>query len=286
MVTIKKMPVDSVNDYISIYATDDNPEKYQFTKIYIDTVKTFNCKNEPSTHATVIELKDSSSLPYAENTPLDNYKIPFNEIICSDDPINDIFFIWVECNEQFNRDEYIGYYYNSNFYFTDGKNYYHTSAFTSAEVVKDSDSSDYNYAKSHADDSYTIKSFKNSHNLYIKSTYSGVTLYYVINDESLSQGGSSIAETAYNAARKLMKPQTAFGVTLSVRDFYNLLLNHIDIETNPYNCKVECSEVNFMLAWQGFNLSKTLQDYNQMIYYWNILHSVKTSSSSNCGCNH
>ena len=286
MVTITKLQVDTISENLVVSANDDNTDKYQFTKIYIDSIKTFNCKNEPSTLATTVELKDSSTEPYAENTPLSNYKIPFNEIICSDVPENDIFFVWVECDEQYNRDEYNGYYYDNNFYITDGKNYYHTVTLNASEVFEDEDASDYNYAKNHSSDVYAVKTFRKGHYIYVKETYGGNTYYFRINDESLATGGVSITETVYNEARAYMAPNTAFGVTLSVKNFYELLLNHIDIESSTDNCKVDCADVNFMLAWQGFNLAKTLQDYNQMIYYWNILHRYGNNSSTvGCGCN-
>lgn len=95
-----------------------------------------------------------------------------------------------------------------------------------------------------------------------------------------------IEESVYNEEdidNSVPIPQV-FGVTLNVQQFYELLLNHISIK-NECECDVDCSEVNFMLAWNGFNLSKTLQEYHQMIYYWKILHSVGSSTKSSCGCN-
>lgn len=79
-------------------------------------------------------------------------------------------------------------------------------------------------------------------------------------------------------------PINLFALTLSVSTFYNILLNHIKINTEDCN-KVGCSDVNFMLAWDGFNLAKTLQDYKKMIYYWKILHTQTTIGSNNsCNC--
>lgn len=183
MVTITKLQVDIANNKLIVSATD-NTETYEFEEICIDTQKTFNCKNEESTKATVIEIKNQEA-----STALTNYEVSLDDIICSEDPKSDVFFVWVKAKE------------------TPG-----------------------------------------------------------VGDAYITAG---------------------FGVTLSVKDFYDLLLNHIDIiSEDSCTCKPDCSEVNFMLAWQGFNLAKSLQDYNQMIYYWNILH--KTGSNSNhsgCGCN-
>lgn len=182
MVTITKLQVDITHDKLIISATN-NTKSYKFTEICIDTEKTFNCKNEESTYATKITLENQEL-----NEDLENYEIPFDSIICSEDPVNNIFFVWVKCIE------------------------------------------------------------------------------YPQSGESYTTSG--------------------FGVTLSVKNFYDLLLNHIDIVSqNDYACNPSCSDVNFMLAWQGFNLAKTLQDYNQMINYWRILHKYNISTSTDCTCN-
>lgn len=78
--------------------------------------------------------------------------------------------------------------------------------------------------------------------------------------------------------------EVGFGVTLSVNTFYDLLLEHIKINSTNC-CKVNCSDVDFMLAWNGFNLAKTLQDYKQMIYYWKILHRQVSENIISCNCN-
>lgn len=183
MVTITKLQVDTIHNKLIVSATN-NTTSYQFEEICIDTQKTFNCKNEESIYATKIKLTD-----YPADTDLENYEIDFNDIICSDDPENDIFFVWIKCKE---------------------------------------------------------------------TPQSG--------DPYITAG---------------------FGVTLSVKHFYSLLLNHIEVVSqNDFNCSPECSDVNFMLAWQGFNLAKVLQDYNQMIMYWNMLHSLdKATIIQGCGCN-
>lgn len=183
MVTITKLQVDIANNKLIVSATD-NTNSYEFKEICIDTQKTFNCKNEESIYATTITIENQEV-----DTPLTNYEIPFSDIICSDNPETDIFFVWVKAKE-----------------------------------------------------------------------------YPASGDPYITAG---------------------FGVTLSVKNFYDLLLNHISIVAdNDCNCNPDCSDVNFMLAWQGFNLSKILQDYNKMIYYWKILHSFGNSTvSTGCGCN-
>lgn len=79
-----------------------------------------------------------------------------------------------------------------------------------------------------------------------------------------------------------------FGVTLHVKTLYNHLLSHISLDNScgcASSCNPDCADVNIMLAWQGFNLAKTLQDYRQMINYWNIIHTTNTTSSYSSGCN-
>lgn len=78
-------------------------------------------------------------------------------------------------------------------------------------------------------------------------------------------------------------PKKLFGVTLSVKTLYQRLLNVINIKDGNC-CNVECSDVNTMLAWQGFNLAKNLGEYKQMIKYWNILHKNTGTDSNQCHC--
>lgn len=76
-----------------------------------------------------------------------------------------------------------------------------------------------------------------------------------------------------------------FVVALSVETFYKLLLNSININScKPCKDSIDCSEVNTMLAWDGFNLAKSTRNYKQMVYYWKIIHNQANNSSSN-GCN-
>ena len=183
MVTITKLQVDIAHNKLIVSATD-NTASYEFKEICIDTQKTFNCKNDESTYATKITIEDVDP-----NTALTNYEISFDDIICSENPESDVFFVWVKAKE-----------------------------------------------------------------------------YPASGDPYITAG---------------------FGVTLSVKDFYSILLNHISVVADDdCECNPDCSDVNFMLAWQGFNLSKILQDYNKMIYYWNILHSIGSKTSSfGCNCN-
>lgn len=64
-----------------------------------------------------------------------------------------------------------------------------------------------------------------------------------------------------------------------------LILSNINIADDK-DCNVQCSDVNTMLAWYGFNLANKLSDMKRLIYYWNLLHeSVDMIDVSNCNCN-
>lgn len=201
MATITKLQVDVANQKLIISATSSgvttdsssNTFHHRFTKVYIDTTCTFNCKNEYSTSSVAIEIPDDAITTNATlhddehfDGDLVDFEIPFSDIYNSTDIANDILFIWIEETE-------------------------------------------YDF------------------------TYSAVDINYF------------------------------FGVTLSVSTFYETLLNHIKLNAKEC-CKATCSDVNFMLAWHGFNLAKTLQEYKQMVYYWNIMHNNKSSVSSGCEC--
>lgn len=184
-VNIDKASVDTVNRQFVISAScilGDEYTNYKFTKIYIDTALTFNCKDDASTHAMVFNI-DSTIVP--DNTSLEEYTISFDKALLVDDFENTLFFIWVEA-----------------------------------------------------------------------SCYNG-------SKDELFKG---------------------FGTTLSVKDFYSYILNSININEGDY-CNINCSDVNFVLAWNGFNLAMALRNYKQMIYYWNILHKAKSSSGNSCNCN-
>lgn len=198
---ITKLQVDVANEKLIISATGSgsttdsggNTLHHRFTKVYIDTTCTFNCKNEYSTNAVEILIPDDAITTNATlvaglhyDGDLVDFEIPFSDILSQDIP-NDILFIWIE-------------------------------------------------------------------------------------------------ETEYDANYQAVDTNYYFGVTLSVSTFYNLLLNHIKINSAEC-CKSDCSDVNFMLAWHGFNLAKTLQDYKQMIYYWKIMHNNSSSIVNNCNCN-
>lgn len=289
MILITKLQVDTVNNCLVISASDDNTTGYQFTKMYIDSTSTFNCKNEPSSSATQITFKDSSSLAYPVNTPLTNYKVEFNDIICSEHPENDVLFVWIYCNEA--SEVYDGFLsiIDTYYYFTDGSKYYKTYGIEDVYSVTEVTKSDYEYAGSTRYAYPKIESYGDKDFVFIKykSDEDAAYTYYKVDKSSLESGASEISESEYVVNSLHENPQPSFGVTLSVKNFYELLLNHIDITAqDSCNCNPDCSDVNFMLGWQGFNLAKTLQDYNQMIYYWNILHKFgSSSSSSGCGCN-
>lgn len=76
-----------------------------------------------------------------------------------------------------------------------------------------------------------------------------------------------------------------FKVVFSVSTFYNLLLDTINIPEGNC-CDFNCGDVNYMLAYNGFTLAGTVEDYRRMIYYWRLLHrNSSNSTSSNCNCN-
>lgn len=192
----KRLVINWMSSHKTITKDDNNNNiSFKFTKIYVDTTKTFNCKNSPSTTAEAVPINITIGI----NEDLDNYYIPFSNILTApDDELQDeLFFVWLE------------------------------------EIICDNN----------GDPDYP----------------------HTINSETVD------------------KPTLNFGVTLSVKRFYNLLLETINITDN--SCEVGCADVNTMLAWDGFNLAKILGEYKQMIYYWNILHTAKNRTFSSCNCN-
>ena len=210
----KEVFVDKVNQVIKIkwpsagiLDEDGTIYHHKFTKISIDTAKTFNCKDEPSSKAItkIIDWShDTDNVNgigvdrdlYFKNNEVQYFEIPFNDIYLSEDVANDLIFVWIE------------------------------------------------------EQKGTVSS----------STFTPVT------DEN---------------------PVNHFAITLHVGTFFDLILSNINIIGNECNnCKnVECSDVNFMLAWQGFDLAKTLGKYKQMVYYWNIMHNVSNQyNNSSCNC--
>lgn len=277
MITITKLQVNTVTNNLVISATD-NTDSYKFSKIMIDSSNTFNCKSEESTKAVSIQIDDIE-----ENSDLVDYKIPFNDIYNVENPESDLFFVWVYADDY---KDYLGYLYGEAIYFTDGHdNYYYV---TNGEdpfsgEIHESTEAAYKTAKQAAE-TYIMKSYRDDTKLYIKYYTESVMKYYMISNSETTF--TEITEEEYNDSRKTQVPYPAFGLTLSVKDFYNLLLNNIEIQTkDSTHCNPSCSDVNFMLAWQGFNLAKTLQDYNQMIYYWKILHGFNNTSSYTSCCN-
>lgn len=79
-------------------------------------------------------------------------------------------------------------------------------------------------------------------------------------------------------------PRILFEFLFSEGTFYSHLLDYIKINSENC-CNTDCSDVNFMLAWNGFSLAMSVRDYQQMIYYWNILHYKTGKNSGGCGCN-
>jgi hypothetical protein len=268
---------------------DDNNNvlHHKFTKIYVDVTDTFNCNNEPSSLATV------KTLNIDFDTDFTNYEIDLNDLLCSD-PTSDLFFVWIEEYEYKESVLRNGFYTDDSInnvemvYSTDGTNYY-KATLTDGEIVDDRftviTQSEYTLAQANADDDYVVQLCTDSDdNIYLIVTDSeGNSKYYVgdVTNEYL------VEELTYQEYLDTTCTESSFnyifGVTLSVRDFYESILKRIEVkDTNC--CNADCSDVNFMLAWSGFNLARALQQYRQMIYYWKLLHNSKVSDS-NCGCN-
>lgn len=289
---ITKLLVDIDNENLVVSATSSGADTkdgvtyhHQFYKLDIDSTSTFNCKNEPSTLATSIPLVCD------QDTNLVDYPISFNDILCSDIP-NDILFAWLYEKEYVIREWNLGLVVDESepelamyIYITDGTDIYKCKltdlddgvVMTKVDSMPGTGSDDYKVdCIIHGEGKY----------LYFKVTYNEEISYYRMNitSKAVQIVDASKFPTSVN---DYYADNVLFGVTLSVKNFYNLLLNHIDIvsDDNPCTCNVECSDVNFMLAWDGFNLAKTLQDYRQMIKYWRILHRAGNSTTSNCGCN-
>lgn len=274
---ITKLQVNTVTKNIVISASESS-DSYKFSRIYIDTQNTFNCKNAESTSAVSIQIENID-----ENIDLKDYKIPFDSIYNSQDPVNDVFFIWIYADIY---KDYVGYKSEDDFIvFTDGTNYYKTTSFENSILL--SNETEYKNAKTYSESIPILKSYNSGLKIKIKYKTTEEYTYYSIDTTNLS-GATEIDEEEFEEGRTKSEQSLipSFGVTLSVKDFYELLINHIDIVAqDTCSCEANCSDVNFMLAWQGFNLAKTLQDYNQMINYWRILHKYNTSTSVGCTCN-
>lgn len=195
----KKMIVSATSTGLLI--VDGQTLHHRFTKLYIDTVKTFNCSDSPSRNAISIDIDDkyiSTQGHVVEHDGLHydgdlwNLEIDFDDIYLSEDVLNDIIFIWLEENE-----------YDVNF------------------------------------------------NLH---------------------------------GEPPDWPRMLFEFLFSETTFYSHLLDYIKINSEDC-CKTNCSDVNFMLAWNGFSLAMSVRDYQQMVYYWNILHYKAGSKSGKCNCN-
>lgn len=268
---------------------DDNNNvlHHKFTKIYVDVTDTFNCNNEPSSLATV------KTLNIDFDTDFTNYEIDLNDLLCSD-PTSDLFFVWIEEYEYKESVLRNGFYTDDPInnvemvYSTDGTNYYR-AALTDGEIVDDRftviTQSEYTLAQANADDDYTVQLCTDSDdNIYLVVTDSGGNSKYYVGDITNEYLVEELTYQEYlDTTCTMSNFSYIFGVTLSVRDFYESILKRIEVkDTNC--CNADCSDVNFMLAWSGFNLARALQQYRQMIYYWKLLHNSKVSDS-NCGCN-
>lgn len=298
--TITKLAVDATNEKLLILATSSGETTesgvthyHKFTNIYIDTTQTFNCNNSPSSNAVTIalDLDFNENLHSSESTDSSEipYEVPFSDIL-SNDVANDIVFVWIEETDYYPQ-EYSGYYYNNNYYLTDKNNsYYVVSSLAENAVLSASTETDYNAAAASADENHTITTYVNGDTMYIhhEDSSESTETYFTQDMTSLSTGLETSTESDYlDEDNRFIAdddvPPCLFGVTLSVRFLYELILDKINIK-NENDCNANCSDVNFMLAWNGFNLAKNLGEYKQMIYYWRLLHQVSSSSTSGCGC--
>lgn len=283
MATIKKLEVNVNNNTLVISAdpTVQDDYIYKFTKLHIDTSSTFNCKRDPSTLANEVSLKSGY------NVPLTDYPISLDNILCTD-PANELIFIWLQEDKYKNLANSEGFVINSALtgYTT---LYLKTEDNICYRIKYSEDGLDLGSLEEVGEDVYAeedglehlidnIEAYINE-DWYIKIDEN--TFYYldVENEVVAEYSEEEYAEVVY----KLIDFEYFFGITLSVSTLYNNILNSIVIK-NSENCEADCSEVNKMLAWQGFSFAKALGRYDQMIYYWKILHNISNSVSTPCNC--
>lgn len=313
MATINKLYVDTANEKLIIKATssgaEDSSALYKFTKISIDTTLTFNCSESPSSNATEIKL----DLDYNEDIDMEIYFLD----IYSEDVPNDLIFVWLDEvkytaieTSGFVNDETAPNYgrmltVNNNavwavFVMNDNV-VPDNSAALSIAGLKDTNNTNLinineylngTYPNGQINNDFVVESIRKANGLYVKVTYNNTTTYYKMTYHDDYTGATSLryrlniiesSEYPTKSTDIEMMPST-FGVTLSVNTLYNNILDKIDIKDETC-CQVDCSDVNYMLAWNGFNLSKSLKQYKQMIYYWNILHKGNLATSTSCNCN-
>lgn len=290
MARITKLLIDTVANKLIISATstgkttdDTSTYHHKFTTIKFDVTDTFNCSNEPSSVAT------THTLNIGFDTDLVNYEVSLADIL-PNNPTLDLFFIWLEEYEYKLNTSIDGFVdtVNNQVYLTDGTNYF-KAAFSSMNITESNltttTSTEYTTALSNEDSNYVVNTYKDTvGNLFIEIIEAATNTVYFKADFTNNYSTESITlQTFLTNVCTSVNFQDLFGVTLSVRDFYNLMLERVTIE-DVISCKATCSDVNCMLAWNGFNLAKSLREYKQMIYYWKILHNVVTSSY-NCNCN-
>lgn len=197
----KKMIVSATST--GILEVDGVTYHHRFSKLYIDTTKTFNCSDSPSRNAIAIDIDDSYIDEKGHVIEHDgkhydgdlwNMEIDFDDIYLTEDVLNDIVFIWLEEKEY---DEHFG-------------------------------------------------------------------------------------ETTHGMPPEW--PIMLFEFLFSENQLYNHMLDYIKINSEDC-CETKCSDVNFMLAWNGFSLAMSVRNYQQMVYYWNILHYKANAKSGKCNCN-
>lgn len=305
MAQITKLAVDVNNEKVVISATSSGKVvdtvankiyHHKFTKVIMDNSTTFNCSNSPSVNAVSFNLNKN----YDEN--LSNEEIAFNSIPYKDIS-NELLFVWLEETKYVEQyTVYEGFVVDSDItnyltlYFTDGTKYYRVS-YEDPENIDmstfedDVTSETFKTEKESASSNYNVLGYREGVDgkYYIKIVEGTNIIRYNVFDltEKTVDDCREIdyTNTLYKIVTNEDNPTYIFGVTLSVSTLYQLLFNRINIASNSC-CKVECSDVNTMLAWQGFNLAKNLGEYKQMVKYWKILHRTTNLDTSTCGCSH
>lgn len=206
---------------------EDTLRIYVITDVYIDTLKTFVCKNEPSELAYHHAILDAH-IPAVVKFSIDESALP------CDDFMNELLFAFI-------KESYIDLTIE-----TSGSIDSYMSWFN-ANIINEG----------------TVES---------PLTYTeGTPSYYTLYEEVLTH---TVVNFHY-----------VFSVMFDNIALSKLILSNINIADNK-DCNVQCSDVNTMLAWYGFNLANKLNDMKRLIYYWNLLHeSVDMIDVSNCNCN-
>ena len=219
---------------------EGSPFHYKFTKIYIDSSCTFNCMNEPSSSATVIDLPEELKVMDGN---IYNFKIPFDDILVEDVP-NEMLFIFLQ------EEKYIeNIVYDENEYTQKIINY---SIYAGWGDPSDPENT---YAKSRIDKGIEDKLFD------ISDVYTHSSTY-------------ELCDFVYSCY-----------ILFSLKHLTDIVFSQLSIQDEKESCNITASDVNAMLAWQGFELASCCCDVWEMIKYWNYIKDMQgVSINSNCKC--